>query len=138
MSRHLDVPPPAGWVLDIAPVLDIADGLVMAEALIATARSRALTLLVPDTVLLAAYDQRPDAEAVERLRGLAYEQDVWLLSSVGDVPCEELRRLVEATGDISAAHTAHVGHRRGWPVLTDRPEILRLGHAHLRLIPLSQ
>jgi hypothetical protein len=117
--------------------VDIADGLVMAEALIATARSRALTLLVPDTVLLEAYDRRPDAAAIERLRGLTYDHDVWLLSSLADVPPEELSRLVEATGDVSAAHTAYLGHQRVWPVLTDRPDVLRRAHTDLRLIPLS-
>ncbi|REF34687.1 hypothetical protein [Thermasporomyces composti] len=137
MSGHLDIPPPAGWVLDIAPVLDIADGLVMAEALIATARSRALTLLVPDTVLLAAYDQRQEPSAIERLRGLTYDHDVWLLSSLTDIPTEQLDRLVEATGDVSAAHAAYLGHQRCWPVLTDRPDVLRRAHADLRLIPLS-
>jgi hypothetical protein len=51
--------PLSGWVLDVAALVAFADRTRYAEAALATATHRGLTLLVPLPALSLAYDARP-------------------------------------------------------------------------------
>jgi len=127
--------PLGGWVLDVAALVAFADRARYAEAVLATAAQRGLTLLVPSPALSQAYDARPHHIGGPRLATLL-EHPLALVSSPSDVPLELLRKLAEiAGGDQVAAHVAYLADRRGWSVLTDRGELLRRIRPGLVIIP---
>lgn len=122
-----------GWILNVAALTSFADRTVYAESVLRVAKSRALTLLVPDTALHQAYDIRPACGPA--LAELLAQPATWLHGR-SEVPRVELTRLRHSIGgDIAAAHVAYLGRERGWPVLTDNAEPLLRSVPNLLIIP---
>jgi len=115
----------SGWVLDVGALGAFAEGVVYAECVLTLARERGHTLLVPMPAVLAAYERRPADVAGPRLARLLADPVVVAADyATGALP-EHLDRLIDrARGDRVAALVVHLAQTRGWPVLTDRGDVL--------------
>jgi hypothetical protein len=125
----------SGWVLDVAALVAFADRTRYAEAALATATHRGLTLLVPLPALSLAYDARPHHIADPPLAALL-GHPLALPMSPSDVPPDLMAKLTEISGgDQIAAHVAYLADSRDWPVLTDRGELLQRIRPGLTIFP---
>jgi hypothetical protein len=127
--------PLSGWVLDVAALVAFADRTRYAEAVLATATDRGLTLLVPSPALSLAYDARPHHVAGPPLAALL-AHPLALPMSPSDAPPDLMAKLAEiAGGDQVAAYVAYLADSRDWPVLTDRGELLKRIRPGLTVFP---
>jgi hypothetical protein len=133
-----------GRIFDASAVEHALTGKSMyAGAVIVTARERRHTLIVPSTALLAGAARVDDSrgyrrQALDVLLGL-----VPIVVEVLDVEAAraaaDLLAAADPSGppaDVVAAHVVLSARRRGWKVVTDRPETLRALDAAVGIDPL--
>jgi hypothetical protein len=141
---------PGGWVLDVSALLAFADATAYAACVRALAARTGRTLLVPLPALAVAAARRAHptyrtataggglvgVEAARiRLTGLLAEPAVVAVDGSVAVGERFDRLVTRAGGDRLAAFVVLLGADRGWPVLTDRGDVLRRIRPDLLTIP---
>lgn len=144
----LEAPPAGsvgGWVLDVSALVSFVEGDAYAASVRALAHRSGRTLLVPLPALAAAVRRSRLATAPNSVSA-RLEDAPWLAALLADpmVICVDgasaggplFDRLVgRAAGDRLAALVVLLATQRGWPVLTDRGEVLARLRPDLLVIP---
>lgn len=117
----------SGRVLDVSALQDFAAlGTVYVQALTWHAMDHGVVLAVPLAALASAW---PAGNAEREVLGVLMSLPITIIDPLDDSAASAMGDLLAgrrgACADVATAHVAYSATRRGWPVVTARPDRFR-------------